>query len=40
MDYVIEVMTKIVEKLREMSPTWDEFKKGLTDSVISPKSSR
>jgi cysteine desulfurase len=40
MDYVIETFAKIVGKLRGMSPTWDEFKKGVIDSVISPKRSR
>jgi cysteine desulfurase len=39
-DYVIDAMGKIVGKLREMSPTWDEFRKGLIDSVVSPKRSQ
>jgi len=33
MDYTVETFSKIVEKLRAMSPTWDEFKKGIIDSV-------
>jgi len=37
MDYVIETFAKIVGKLRGMSPTWDEFEKGVIASVISPK---
>jgi cysteine desulfurase len=36
-DYVIEMFAKIVDKLRGMSPTWDEFQKGVIESVISPK---
>jgi cysteine desulfurase len=37
MDYVIETFAKVVSKLRGMSPTWDEFQKGVLDSVISPR---
>jgi cysteine desulfurase len=36
-DYVIETFAKIAGKLRGMSPTWDEYQKGATDSVISPR---
>ncbi len=35
-DYVVETFAKVVEKLRRMSPMWDEFQRGLIDSVIAP----
>ena len=35
-DYVIETFGKIVDKLRNMSPMWDEFQRGIIDSVIAP----
>ncbi|MDB6029659.1 MAG: cysteine desulfurase NifS [Verrucomicrobiales bacterium] len=35
-DYTIEAFSKIVVKLRGMSPMWDEFEKGVIDSVINP----
>ncbi len=35
-DYVIETFSKIVDKLRNMSPMWKEFEEGEIDSVISP----
>jgi cysteine desulfurase len=35
-DYVIETFGKIVDKLRNMSPMWDEFQRGIIDSVINP----
>ncbi|MSU61383.1 MAG: cysteine desulfurase [Pedosphaera sp.] len=35
-DYVVESFQKIVQKLRGMSPMWDEFEKGIIDSVIKP----
>ncbi|MEI7729049.1 MAG: cysteine desulfurase family protein [Verrucomicrobiota bacterium] len=36
-DYVIETFAdKVVKKLRNMSPMWDEFQRGIIDSVISP----
>lgn len=36
MDYVVETFAKIVDKLRGMSPMWDEFQRGVIDSVINP----
>lgn len=36
-DYVIETFARIVTKLRAMSPMWDEFEKGVIDSVIAPR---
>lgn len=36
-DYVIEAFARIVTKLRAMSPMWDEFEKGVIDSVIAPR---
>lgn len=35
-DYTVEAFAKIVTKLRGMSPMWDEFERGLIDSVIAP----
>ena len=35
-DYTIETFEKVVTKLRGMSPMWDEFQRGLIDSVITP----
>ena len=35
-DYTVETFAKIVTKLRGMSPMWDEFQKGIIDSVIAP----
>jgi cysteine desulfurase len=39
-DYVIDTFAKIVEKLRGLSPAWDEFQKGAIDSETSPKQLR
>jgi cysteine desulfurase len=39
-DYVIETFAKVAAKLRSMSPTWDEFKKGAIGSGISGKHSQ
>ncbi|MFM7102988.1 MAG: cysteine desulfurase family protein, partial [Verrucomicrobiota bacterium] len=36
-DYVVATFARIVDKLREMSPMWDEFQRGVIDSVISPR---
>ena len=35
-DYVVESFSRIVTKLRAMSPMWDEFERGVIDSVIAP----
>lgn len=35
-DYVVETFAGIVAKLRGMSPMWDEFERGIIDSVIAP----
>jgi cysteine desulfurase len=35
-DYFLEVFPRIVAKLRGMSPLWDEFERGLIDSVLQP----
>ena len=37
MDYVVETLSTIVNKLRRMSPMWDEFQKGVIDSAIAPR---
>ncbi len=34
-DYFVETFVKVVAKLRAMSPTWEEFHKGLVASAIS-----
>jgi cysteine desulfurase len=37
-DYFIEVFAeKVVKRLRSMSPMWDEFERGVIDSVIAPR---
>jgi cysteine desulfurase len=36
-DYVVDTFAdKVVPKLRNMSPMWDEFQRGVIDSVIAP----
>ncbi|HAM72229.1 MAG TPA: cysteine desulfurase NifS [Verrucomicrobiales bacterium] len=35
-DYVIETFSRIVTKLRAMSPMWEEFESGVIDSVVRP----
>lgn len=34
--YVVDTFATIVERLRSMSPMWDEFQRGIIDSVIQP----
>lgn len=36
MDFVVAAFEKIVQKLRGMSPMWEEFERGVIDSVIQP----
>ncbi len=38
-DHVVETSAAVVAKLREMSPRWEEFNRGMIDSVASPKAS-
>jgi cysteine desulfurase len=33
MDYAADVLARIVQKLRGMSPTWEEFRKGLAPAI-------
>jgi len=35
-DHVLEVLPKVVERLRALSPIWGDYKKGLRKSVIAP----
>jgi cysteine desulfurase len=37
MDYFVETFAEVVEKLRGLSPLWDEFQRGLIDSVARPR---
>lgn len=39
MDYVLATLPGIVSRLRGLSPMWDEFQRGMIDSIISPKGS-
>lgn len=34
--YVVDTFARIVRQLREMSPMWDEFQRGMLDSKIKP----
>ena len=36
-DGFLEVFPKVVAKLRGLSPLWDEFQRGLIDSVLQPR---
>ena len=35
-DYVVDTFARIVSRLRTMSPMWEEFEKGVIDSVVRP----
>jgi cysteine desulfurase len=35
-DYVLETLPQVVNKLRAMSPAWDEFQRGAIKSMIQP----
>ena len=35
--HVVETFVKMVNKLRAMAPRWDEFQRGVIDSIICPK---
>ena len=34
---VVNIFAKTVDKLRSMSPLWDDFQRGLADSLIRPR---
>ncbi len=36
-DYGADAYRRVVEKLRAMSPFWDEFRRGMIDSVVQPR---
>lgn len=40
MDLTIDAVVNVVERLRAMSPAWDDFQRGATDSLIAPRRSR
>jgi cysteine desulfurase len=37
MDYAVAKLAQLACKLREMSPTWDEFQRGTIDSITKPR---
>ena len=37
LDYALATIPQVVATLRDMSPMWDEFQRGLIDSAISPR---
>jgi cysteine desulfurase len=39
-DYTVETLTKAVERLRGLSPSWDEFQRGAVDSLIRPRAAK
>ena len=38
--FVVKIFAKAVAKLRSMSPMWDDFQRGLADSLIKPRDAR
>lgn len=36
-DYFLETYSKVIVKLRAMSPQWDDFQKGLINSLVAPR---
>ena len=39
-EFVVNVFEKAVARLRSMSPMWDDFQRGLADSLIKPRDAR
>ena len=39
-DFVVKIFAKAVARLRSMSPLWDDFQRGLADSLIKPRNAR
>jgi len=40
MNSVVGIFSEAVARLRSMSPTWDDFQRGLADSLITPRDTR
>jgi cysteine desulfurase len=38
-DFAVETIARCVDKLRGLSPTWDDFQRGMIDSVTMPRKS-
>ena len=39
-DYAVEMLVKAVDRLRGMSPSWDEFRRGAADSLTRPRAMK
>ena len=39
-DYTVATYAKVIDRLRGMSATWDEFQSGLIDSAVRPRVGR